>query len=258
MLDLFELTFGRQLDCQGICPGCGQGLEYALSVEDLRLPADLGAFRGGRDLSVRYPRGHHPPSAAQQRRSDGDRERSTPRPTSVSSSGASWKPGSRETESAGEAPAVGRRTPAKSYQARTRAVGNDADGPERAATEFDPVFTVRRSGVLEAHSEFGTALRGRDRPPEVGLRRARPGPSSTLLGQRRSRVRPLPFERSRRSIFESVSRLRPTMYLRGGLTPQTRDPIRNLGFPSTLRMRLRLHVLQPSPGPSPPARRPSR
>ncbi len=38
LLDLFELTFGRQLDCQGICPGCGQGLEYALSVEDLRLP----------------------------------------------------------------------------------------------------------------------------------------------------------------------------------------------------------------------------
>jgi hypothetical protein len=39
LLDLFEQTFGSRLDCQGVCPGCRQSLEYSLSVDDLRMSA---------------------------------------------------------------------------------------------------------------------------------------------------------------------------------------------------------------------------
>lgn len=47
LLDLFESNFGRQLKCQGICPSCGQCLEYTMSVSDLRLPPATSPFNDG-------------------------------------------------------------------------------------------------------------------------------------------------------------------------------------------------------------------
>lgn len=45
LLELREWAFGTPMECESICPGCGERIEFAIDADAIRLPASSGVER---------------------------------------------------------------------------------------------------------------------------------------------------------------------------------------------------------------------